>query len=229
MLNLVLAQLPSNLTGPAGDGYNGKVPSRALYAHPDAVSSLLRLERAGGLVYTDIFRGAQGQLAAKRRNPAATKAVSLSPHGYGLSVDLDVDATLKRRGWMYQRLLDEMGKEGWYCHRRDQGRGSEDWHFNFLSGQASVLLPKASIARHSTWDDPVEARIQQIYGAQLAPGDGEIPALLAAAHVGGAGDKASIKAFQTMWDLEADGIVGPNTRRVLAYVTAQLDVRGMFA
>lgn len=228
MMNLILAQLPSTLTGPDGDGYNGKVPARALYAHPEAFFSLIRLERAGGLVYTDIFRGAQGQLAAKRRNPATTKAVSLSPHGYGLAVDLDVDATLKRRGWLYQRLLDEMGKEGWYCHRRDQARGSEDWHFNFLSVQASVLLPKASIARRGTWDDPVEGRIQQLYGAQLAPGDDEIPTLLTAAHVNG-GDAAAVKAFQTMWDLDADGIVGPNTRRVLAYTTAQLDVRGMFA
>lgn len=223
MLNLVLAQLPSSLTGPAGDGYNGKVPTRALYANPDAVSSILRLERAGGLIYTDIFRGAQGQLSAKRRNPSATKAVSLSAHGFGLAFDLDVDATLKRRAWKYQRLLDEMGKEGWYCHRRDQARGSEDWHFNYLGTQASILLPKASIARRDTWDDPIEARIQQLYGAQLVPGDDELQALLKAA---GAAD---VRAFQVAWDLQADGVAGPRTRRTLAYVTAQLDIRGLFA
>lgn len=222
MLDLVLAQLPASLTGPASDGYNGHVPSRALYARPEASSSILQLERKGGLVYTDIFRGAQGQLAAKRRNPKTTKAVSLSPHGFGLAVDLDVDATLKRRGWLYPRLLEEMAAAGWHCHRRDKDRGSEDWHFNYLADQAPTLL-KLATAQHGTWDDPVEARIQQLYGAQLAPDDADVAAMLREAKA------ADVRSFQAAWDLEPDGVVGPKTRRVLAYVTAQLDVRGLFA
>lgn len=219
MLTLVLVRLPDGLTGPDDDGYNGHVPKRALFANPDAAASLRRLEGAGGLVYTDIFRDAAAQLRAKLAKPASTKAVSLSPHGYGLAVDLDVSATLKRRGWAYARLLEEMAAAGWYCHRRDRARGSEDWHFNHLGQQASVFLARTELGRPGTWDDAVEARIQQLYGAQLAPGDQDVPALLKRS------GSPSILAFQTAWGLSADGIVGPNTRRVLAYVGAQLDLR----
>lgn len=218
MLSLILARLPNTLTGPAGDGYNGHVPIRALFANPDAVASLFGLENGGGLVYTDIFRDAAGQLRAKTAKPASTKAVSLSPHGYGLAVDLDVDATCKRRGFSYARLLEVMAASGWHCHRRDGARGSEDWHFNFLGGSAPILLQRAT-AQHSTWDDPVEGRIQQLYGAQLAPGDAEIPALLKRT------GSPSIRAFQTAWALTPDGIVGPVTRRTLAYVASELDLR----
>ncbi len=223
MLSLVLAKLPDSLTGPAEDGYHGRMPSRSLYAHPDAAASLFRLEKAGGLVYTDIFRGADGQLRAKRAKPASTKAVSFSAHGFGLAVDLDVDATLKRRDWLYPRLLDEMAAAGWYCHRRDRKRGSEDWHMNFLGVHASTLLPMASLSIPGTWDDPVEGRIQQLYGAQLTPGDGDVKTMLA---IAGSSD---VEAFQASWGLTVDGIAGRNTRRALAYVTAQIDIRTLVA
>ncbi len=222
MLSIILAQLPTSLAGPAGDGYHGRVPTRSLFAHPDAATSIARLERKGGLVYTDIFRGAEGQLAAKRAKPTMTKAVGLSGHGYGFSFDIDVDATLKRRVWTYGELLDQLEVDGWHCHRRDRQRGNEDWHFNFFGAEASSLLIKASSKHAGTWDEPLEAFIQQVYGSQLEPSDAECKALLEKL-------KYDVKRFQSDWLLDADGVLGPRTRRTIAYVTAELDVRSLFA
>lgn len=219
LLTILLAALPSTLRGPADPAYKGRVPKRALFLHPDAAASLGRIEAEGGAVYTDIFRGAEGQLSAKRRNPTATKAVSLSGHGFGLSKDLDVAETLRLREWTYEQLLDEEARHGWHCHRRDRKQGSESWHFNYLGTAHADLLALAKEGDRSTWDDPVEALVQRLYGPGLAPSLADLPALLARAGA------ASVTTFQKAWDLRPDGIAGPRTLRTLAYVTADLDVR----
>lgn len=211
---LILQQLPQ-LAGPDDNDYHGLVPKRMLYMHPDAAAALLLVEQdTGGLVYTDILRSPEATRDAYR-NKTGTQPVSYSFHEYGGCVDCDVDRSLKKLGTSYDGLIEIMAARGFYCHRRDGNpTASESWHFNYLGGDADALLEQTT-ADHATWSKPAEAMIQKWYGPELVLTEEQIATLLPVAHA------TDVRDFQRAWDLTVDGIAGPRTQRVLAYVTAQ--------
>lgn len=214
---LYLQALP-RLRGPDDRDYKGNVPKRSLYMQPEAAKALLAAD-ISALVFTDVYRSPQVILQAYRTRPG-TQPVSSSFHGYGGCVDLDVQATLKRLGKDYAWLCAHMENHGFYCHRRDGIVGcdqSEGWHFNYLGADAPKLLALTT-ADHTTWAAPAEAMIQKWYGAALQPDDVEVERLLRSAGV------SDIRTFQRKWDLVPDGIMGPRTRRVLAFVTATVQI-----
>ncbi len=216
-MNLILQQLPQ-LAGPNDDSYHGLAPKRALYMRPEAGGALLQIEDdTGGLVYTDIYRSPEAIRAAYRAKPG-TQPVAYSFHGYGGCVDVDVDSTLKKLGTNYEGLVEIMGARGYYCHRRDGNpTASESWHFNFLGSDADALL-ELTTSDHSTWAAPAEAMIQKWYGDQLKLTEEQIATLLPVASA------TDVKDFQQQWDLVMDGIAGPRTQRVLAFVTANKQI-----
>lgn len=214
----------SQLAGPDDDDYRGLVPKRMLYMHPEAAHALMLVEEdTGGLVHTDIFRSAVSSRDAYRSKVTSsgqhiTQPVSYSGHGYGFCDDLDVPRTLKKLGTDYGGLTVIMAARGFFCHRRDGNpTASESWHFNYLGEDADALL-ELTTADHTTWARPVEALIQKYYGADLRPNDEQAAIMLSVAHA------TDVKDFQRKWDLVVDGILGPKTRRVLAYVTATLQI-----
>lgn len=218
-MNLLLQQLPQ-LAGPQGDGYNGLVPKRFLYMRPEAAQALMLVEAdTGGLVYTDIFRSAESSRKAYATKPG-TQPPAYSYHNYGGPVDIDIDASKKKLGTTYGGIITIMEARGFYCHRRDGEAGegqSESWHFNFLGDLAAGLLA-ATTSDHKTWANPAEAMIQHFYAEELYPSDDQVALLLPIAHA------TDVKDFQKKWGLDVDGVVGPKTRRTLAYATATLQI-----
>jgi hypothetical protein len=219
-MNLIVQQL-HQLAGPQGNGYNGKAPKRALFMRPEAARALYLLETdTGGLVYTDIYRSPQAIRDAYRAK-LGTQPVAYSYHGYGGPVDLDTEASQEKLGTDYAGLIAAMEHRGFYCHRRDgvAGQGaSESWHFNYLGDDAAKLLALTT-SDHSTWARPAEAMIQKWYGPELQLTDEQVAVLLPVAHA------TDVKDFQRQWDLAVDGIAGPKTQRVLAFVTANFVVQ----
>jgi hypothetical protein len=216
-MNLILQALPQ-LAGPQGDDYNGLVPKRMLYMRPEAAQALLLVEAdTDGLIFTDVYRSPAEILQAYNTRPG-TQPVGYSFHGYGGCVDVDVDATLKKLGMDYGGLLTIMEARGFHCHRRDgDPEKSESWHFNFLGDDAAALLARTT-DDPSTWAAPAEAMIQQWYGPELRPSDQEVDAMLRQAGV------SDVRTFQRKWAIVVDGVAGPVTRRVLAFVTASAQI-----
>jgi hypothetical protein len=141
-------------------GVAGRLPDRARFLYPAAADSYLGpLNEV--VVVSDMFRSAESSLAAVRSGRGA-RAPGFSGHNYGLSLDLDVRATMRRLGVRSKTELDEwMEKAGWYCYRRDHAMTSlkgECHHFNFL-GVGTEISPKVrSTSRY------LEARIVSLYG-----------------------------------------------------------------
>lgn len=207
-------------------------PSRLAFMHPDAVAAFVRMEEACGwrIVLTDAWRASLVSL--NRRYPVGkpvrrtTQPPAWSGHNHGFSIDIDVDLTLKLTGWTKRELDVFMEGFGFYCHRRDHRRGSEDWHYN------AIVLPGDDWMRHAgrVTSPAVEAMMKAIYGRywrmtvrqkqrslkhlKLYPGaiDG----------VWGGWSKKAAVAFQRAWHLTPDGVVGARTGRLLAFRCAEL-------
>lgn len=224
-MKLQLVHLPA-LAGPKDDAYRGQVPIRMRYMAPDAAAMLVGLEAVtGGLVFTDIFRSAESSFGRWLQKPSATKRPGYSPHGYGLSFDLDVGATLRKLGIRYPDLIDLLATHGFYCHRRDLDPvASESWHFNFYGDNAERRLRLVDPTVRSTWDDAAEAEIVSRYGAQFKLSLSEISIALTAAGFDPHEGAGAVRKFQKKWGLDVDGDAGEKTQRTLAYVTAQREL-----
>jgi len=234
---LLLAQLPNTIRSI----YNGPMPKRMRFLHPEAAISLLRMEKdLGGLIYSDMYRSAESSLEAMQRK-AGVQPPAYSGHNYGFSVDVAVDQIMNEKGWDYERLLDEMIAHGWFCHRRDHERGMEDWHFNCLGPRSHGF---ASIGNHPAdypylfeiddgrkWGAPVEKLIQDAYGdsfsldsvelqislSELGLYKGDIDGII------GPITMSALHAFQRAWELPE---TSPNyrTQRTLAFVSATIQI-----
>lgn len=219
-MELLLKELPETLLH-----YTGKpVPKWMRVLRPETADSLLILEaESGGLVYNDLWRSAAISLWAMQQK-AGVQPPGFSAHGYGLAVDFAVDATLTKLKWTYPKFLAFMEAHGWFCHRRDGKRGSEDWHFQALPAE---YLKHADAKRPVTWAAPVEARMQELYGPQMALGTMDQQEALKslklyAGDIDGKMGPLSQKAeaaFRQKWGLP---VAGDNTRyqRTLAFVAA---------
>jgi hypothetical protein len=161
------------------------------------------------------------------------KAPGFSGHNFGWSIDLDVGACLKAGGLRYPELLELVGDEGWFCHRRDGDPNAiEHWHINYLGQNGGAYLKLATLADRTTWDDPVEARIVERYGASFLYDTAELQSKLAKLWLyrgeldgePGPLTREAVGAFQRAWGLPDDGLAGVRTKRVLAVVSAEVEL-----
>lgn len=206
-------------------GVTGRLPDRALFLHPDAAESFLAY-LAPYVVVSDMFRSAEASLAAVRAKRGA-KAPGFSGHGYGLSIDIDVEEFLRDTGDTKRDLDAWMANRSWYCHRGDHALPSfhpvnEAWHYNYLPGHpygraSSIALERQITDTYgTTWSlGPcgVQQYLQQLglYGGAV---DGDAGPLT----------REALRAFQRTWNLPDTGKPDPKTLRTLAYVTADLRV-----
>jgi hypothetical protein len=217
-----------------------QMPKRALFLAPDAADSLLTLcAKAPGLGFSDIFRSAEASLAAMKTK-RGVQPPAFSAHNFGLAVDVDVDGvlsedgktrlpgTLKRMGWKYPDLLAFMEEGGWYCHRRDGGRGSEDWHFNYLGSDPERAAACLEGLETSGWSKAAERSIVARFAAQLVLDPEQQQRALAKLRLYSGdfdGDLGPISreaqnAFCRTWDISLTDTV--RYQRVLAYVSADV-------
>lgn len=233
---LRLARIPNVLRAPPE--YGGTVPARMRFLAPDAAQSLYELEReTGGLVYTDLYRAPEASLAARKEKmrPNGTSPVErpgYSAHNFGMAVDIDVGATLRRLGVRYPALCELMARFFFACHRRDlDSSGEECWHFSYFGPRMSLYLALANAHDHSTWGRPVEDRILELYGADFKMSDREAQWALnklglyhgAADGVVGPLTREAVEIFQRGWLIKETGL-GRMTTRTLAVVTAQVEI-----
>jgi hypothetical protein len=214
------------------DHYTGKpVPAWMRKMEPHAAASLIKLDReTGGLSYTDLWRSAEVSLHA-RQTKRGVQPPGYSAHNYGVAVDLDLDGTMKKRGWTYDKLIEVMKSYGWYCHRQDgKGGRSESWHFNYLGPDAAKYMKYSVSTQSITWDKPVESRITELYGSQFLLSDSEVQAVLKklGLYKGdvdgkfGPISRTALMVFQKGWDLQATGMTDPRTSRTLAFIGAEI-------
>ncbi len=222
-MKLVLQQLPPTIKGPA----------RMKYLAPDAAVSLEALERdTDGLDYLDFYQDPIAELAVRRLRRGSALP-GYGPHGYGISVDLDVKSILTKKHITYETLLYIMKKRGWYCYRRDgDENGIEAEHFNYLGDLAERYLLRCTLDP-TTWSRPAEERIYERYGEQFQVDLPTCQVLLAKLKLyqgefSGQLDpytREAIMAFQRCWDLVQDGIASPSLCRVLAFIAADRELR----
>lgn len=230
---ITLQNLPP-LLGPKDDGYNGLLPARARFLSPDAAESLLSMDDEKHLVFTDCYRSPAAILQAYRTKPG-TQRPAYSTHGYGLAVDIDVQASCHLNDWSYAQLSDFMSGHGWWCYRRDlDSTASESWHFSYYGDKAKEFLSYVDPQNHLTWARAPEALIHDRFGDQFALDAFGIQTALTQLkfYSGGSIDgivgpatSAAIRDFQETWDLTADGIAGAMTTRTLAFCAAMIDIQ----
>ena len=229
MLQLRLTQLAADQVagiyqvGKRADG----MPDRLRWLHPDTAIAFATI--ASWAVVSDMLRSPESSLEAVRRGRGA-QPPGYSAHNFGFAVDLDIGESSKRlakrigRAKVSKAEIDAaMEAAGWFCHRRDHTTASEAWHYNHL-GIGTVIGPQFKST--AGW---VEAKIVQVYGADLAPNDRECQVLLASLRMYqgtpdgkvGALTKEATRVFQRGWGLRETGTLEKRTRRTLALVACE--------
>lgn len=225
MLTMKLTQLPASILGIYGP-HSNILPERMRYLHPDAARSYLALEAGPRrLRVSDMWRSAESSLQA-RREKRGVQPPGRSGHNFGFCIDLDVDWMLSQYNLTKMQLDSYMSENGWHCHRKDHLRDSESWHFNFFGADSARYL--AASSSFGSTSAGLEQKIQDVYGSAFVLSAVELQTALQALKLyGGAIDGAigplsveAIKAFQRTWELAPTGTAGPDTQRLLAFVTA---------
>ena len=210
-------------------GQPGQMPERARFLHPYAAASWMKDLRQY-LVVSDMLRTAESSLAAVEAGRGA-QPPAYSGHNYGFSIDIEVDKAMKKLGLKTKTQLDAwMVERGWWCHRVDHQRGSEDWHYNYLRlyrdlgitpGDPTIAGSVKSTAGY------LEALIIAVYGTYLKPDDTTCQFMLQTLKLysgkidGAIGplSKQAISAFQRAWHLKDTSVLDDKTRRTLAFVS----------
>lgn len=229
-MKLLLVQMPDTLRGIYG-AHADKLGTRMLYAHPDLARAITSMERDGvRLTYSDMFRSAEESLARrrdfeKRKLPQLAQPPGKSAHNFGLAIDIAVDAVMHSLKMRTKADLDALlcKSYGLYCHRRDGRMGSEAWHYNALGPNAQQWLTHTEPTNTA---GAVEAKILALYGGDFALTRDAVSDKLR--YLGFLKDSpttdnitAAVKGFQSAWDLPVDGVPGPATKRLLAFVCAE--------
>ena len=228
---LRLRQLPASILGIYGPGKN-TLPERMRYLDPEAAASYLALEGTHQrLPVSDMWRSADSSLHASLEKRGVQRP-AFSGHNFGLSIDLDVRDCMDR--WhASKRTLDAlMASQGWYCHRKDHVLDSESWHFNFLGVGQVAQRYLAQSSRAPSTAPALEAKIQDMYGADMDLSAVQLQAALRRAHlytgdldgILGPLSRRAILSFQRAWDLPATGVADTVTQRTLAFVTAEVEI-----
>lgn len=153
----------------AEDFTYGKIPQRMMYLRDviegpisdptfTAWRRLKQIHSVIPLVFTDIYRSPASSAEAYARKTGVAKP-GYSGHNYGVSVDLAIDATMKRHTMDYNTLCRHMIAFGWTPYQgvtstSTYKRGKEDWHFNFIGDYASTPLggsPKPGSDQMNQW------------------------------------------------------------------------------
>lgn len=129
--------------------YSGKLPTRLCYLSDKVEGNstdltytpwqrLKAIHEYMPLVFSDMYRSAAGSVKAYcDPNKKGVQPPGYSGHNYGISVDLAVDATLKRNKIDYNKLINTMIAWGWTPYAgitsdaKYQNGVSECWHLNF--------------------------------------------------------------------------------------------------
>lgn len=211
---------------------NIKGEVRRPFLSHEAALALRTIEKdTDGLIYKDMWRDAVATMAARRIRKSG-QLPGYSPHNYGLSVDLDVEALLEQKKIRYEDLLWLMKKRGWYCFRRDGVEGQTGYdHFDFLGESADYYLSKCN-QDPSTWSNAIEIKIWESYGQNFQTSTKEVQLQLA--KIGFFKEpftehrdmytREAIMAFQRAWDLIQSGSPDMTLCRVLAFVTADVNI-----
>lgn len=225
---IVLTSLPITTLGIYGPKKD-QLPERMRYLHPGAARAFLAADTDVRLRVSDMLRSAESSLAAVRAGRGA-QPPGWSGHNYGLSVDLDVEWTLRRQSWKKSDLDAFMANHGWYCHRRDSKLDHESWHFNHFGTDTTRWRWLKACEGARTTAPGLEAKIQYLYGAQIKLGAHDTQAALkklglysgAIDGITGPLTKEALGAFARAWRLE--GKPAAALQRTLAFVAADREV-----
>lgn len=203
------------------------LPDRAKLLHPDAAGSLAAYFAKNGMgVASDVFRSPEESLQAMLTK-AGVQPPGWSAHNFGLAIDWDVEQMLKRLSQPYWAFLAGLEEFGWFCHRRDGKRGSEDWHTTF--GQLSHRVDPAN---PQTWASVAEDAILRYYGDSLYPSGTDLQESLKALglysgpvdRLVGPQTMAAVRVFGAKWRIAEKDMFMPFGRRTLAIVSAQKEI-----
>jgi len=237
MLTMLLKRVPGVLgiygTGKGGVPAGDYFPPSAALLHPDAVPAFLAVEAGTGkkLRCSDMFRSPEASLQAMMTK-SGVQPPGYSGHNFGFSIDVATDACLKSFGMTKQAFDEMMASYGWYCHRKDHQRGSEDWHFNHFGTGDAAAPWLAACAKSVVTSAGVEAKMVATYGASFQLSNVELQTLLQKLKMYGGdldGDigprsQQAILAFERAWQLPMDGVADAKMMRTLATVASEQSV-----
>jgi peptidoglycan hydrolase-like protein with peptidoglycan-binding domain len=238
MLTMILKRVPGVLGiygtkpiggVPAGDYF----PMSAALLHPDAASAYAAVETGTGkkLRVSDMFRSPEASLAAMQQK-SGVQPPGYSAHNFGLAIDVATDACLKTFGMTKQQFDEMMASYGWYCHRKDHQRGSEDWHYNHFGVGAEAAPWLAACAQSVVTSAGVEAKMVSYYGKSFMPDTSELQVMLKKVKMYGGdidGDfgprsQQAVLAFERAWKLPMDGQPDARMMRTLATVASEQSI-----
>ena len=220
-----LVPTPDNWLSPYGPNKSlVPVPSRMRLLHPAACASWPTLpgqsEPADELIVTDVYRSLTSQLEAYESRKRGVQRPGYSAHNFGLAIDLDVRAMMKRLDCDKVGLDTWMRNRSWTCYRTD-GRltwngktASENWHYTFNAIVGGSDAVEGAIQRYYMHEFAAmrEPKAIQEALATLRLYDGAIDGKL------GPLSRRAIGLFQRQWGIrESTGAprVGPETARML--------------
>jgi len=239
MLTIILKRVPNVLgiygTGKGGIPAGDYFPPSAALLHPDAAAAYLAVEVGTGkrLRVSDMFRSPESSLQAMQTK-SGVMPPGYSGHGFGFSIDVATDACLKSFGMTKQAFDEMMVSYGWYCHRKDHQRGSEDWHFNHFGTGAAATPWLAACEKSVVTSAGVEAKMVATYGSSFKLSNVELQTELRKLKLYGGdldGDigprsQQAILAFERAWQLPMDGVADARMMCTLATVAADHSISG---
>lgn len=195
------------------------IPSKALLI-PKAADSIMRAAeffKANynvDLNFSDMFRTASEQIVLKKKKGKGASYPGFSGHNFGMSVDIHTNKLFAQfrcaqKPYSLRKMRQDLATFGWSYIQ------SEEWHFNYLNGRSSVTQAiDQDFGENWTQKLSVQA-IQEILH-ELGYYNEEVDGLF------GTVTKQAVQSFQTEFCLEADGKIGPLTRKVLVVSTMRV-------
>lgn len=222
ILSLTPVDVPHGVYDIDGNGTKTEMPRRACFLAPDAAQSWLDIQSQ--VVVSDMWRSPDSSLAAVQAGRGAA-APGFSGHNYGLSIDIDVQRTMRLVGVSLKAELDTwFNAHGWWCWREDHAlptwrpRPNEAHHFNFapngvtyrngncvgwLNGEIAKRYPVITVVPAARRDMQRDLRTLGLYSGAIDGIEGPLT-------------RAAMRRFEAAWGHVDAG----RTLRTLAFVAA---------